>query len=92
MTDIFNVENVFDVTYTRNMLIAELKIMIKKGFEISWFTTNNNSFGWEDINVDVKGFLKKLKDLDFKIADVGYFDPKEKKTIYECYEMNGNEM
>lgn len=87
MTDILD-DFTFDVTYDHAMLIAELKYMIKKGWEISWFTTDKNSFSWEDINTDVKGFLKKVKHLDFKHADIGYFNPKEKKTEYESYEMN----
>ena len=93
MSDIFNIpKNTFDITYTRNMLIAELKIMIKKGWEISWFTTDKNSFSWEDINKDVEGFMLIVGTLDFDRVDVGFFNPKEKKTEYDTYEMNGNAM
>jgi len=69
------------------MLKAEMRDMIRKGWEISWFTTNKNSFDWTDINVDTNGFVEKSYDLDFDYVDVGYFHPEKKETKYLCYEM-----
>ena len=74
------------------MLIGELEYMIKRGWEISWFTTNNKSFAWEDINSNIRKFLKSIKTLDFERADIGFFNPITKRTVYECYELTDNDM
>jgi len=89
--DIFNTP-CSNPAYTRNMLIEEIKTRYRNGWELNWFTTNVKSFGWEDINPEVSKFLKRLKTLDFERADVSFFNPTTKDTVYECYELVKNEM
>ena len=74
------------------MLIGELEYMISRGWELNWFTTDKNSFDWEDINKNMGKFLIKVRKLDFKRVDIAFFNPITKRTIYECYELTEHAM
>jgi len=74
------------------MLEFEMRCMIKEGWEISWFTTNKDSFDWTDINTNIEKFIEKSNSLDFEYVDIGYFHPNKKKTVYQCYELVKDEM
>lgn len=76
------------IANTKKEFLNTLKQIIEKGGEISWFTTENRSFEWPEINTNPKKFLKELStSIDFKIVDIGVFYPKTKKTQYTSYEI-----
>lgn len=72
---------------TKNNLIKLLEEVYKKGGEISWLSTDNDSFEWSEINENINKFLKMLKVEEFEMIDVGLFYPKSKETIYNTYKV-----
>jgi len=76
-----------DVIGTRKEIMHEILQMLKKGYEMSWFTTEKESFDWTDINVDEFGFLVKMPKIKFDLVSMGFFHRGRKKSIYKTYEV-----
>jgi len=72
---------------TREELVRDIRKKIKDGFEMSWFTTDIQSYEWSEINDDVDKFLRNILIGGFKEVSIGYFNHKTKGAIYETYEV-----
>ena len=72
---------------TRKEIIEDAKEKIKIGYEISWFTTDERSYEWGEVNEDIEKFFKYILSIKFKEVFIGYFNQKTKDTIYEAYEV-----
>ena len=73
-------------TISKTDFINNMRDEIKNGGEITWVSTENDSFEWSEINASVKKFLTGLgKTLNSRTIDVGIFYPQTKETIYKSY-------
>ena len=88
--DVFTGEPILARVMTLKEVIKDVKKKIKKGYEMSWFTTDVKSYEWSEINDDdVEKFLKEISSMSLKEVYIGYFNQKTKWTIYESYEVIG---
>jgi len=53
--------------------------------EVSWLTTDIQSFEWHEINADKTKFIEKLKKLDFKKVFIAIYNPKTKQNEYHKF-------
>jgi len=90
-----NTKSIFDVPVPQEIIkkefLKKLKAIVESGGEISWFTTDVQSFEWADINSDIKNFLKEVSLLEFGKAGIGIFYPKTKRTKYESFNITKSE-
>ncbi|MDE2589553.1 MAG: hypothetical protein KGL95_07805 [Patescibacteria group bacterium] len=84
-----NTRSIFDAPRLEDITKADflkfLKSIVKSGGEISWFTTDKQSFDWSDINENVKRFLLKIESLEFKTVGIAVFYPKTKQMQYHSF-------
>ncbi len=84
-----NTKSIFDAPklqeITKPDFLKTLKSIVDQGGEISWFTTDKNSFEWSEINENIKKFMQKMTTLEFKTAGIAVFYPKTKKTLYSSF-------
>jgi len=86
-----NTKSIFDAPALKEIskkdFLKKLKAIIETGGELSWFTTDVESFEWADINSNIKKFLKELLSLEFQSVGIGIFYPKSKKTQYASFKI-----
>lgn len=86
-----NTKSIFDAptpqSITKKELVKKLKSIIADGGELSWFTTNKQSFEWAEVNENVKQFVEKLPSLDFNTVGIAVFYPRTKKTTYASFKI-----
>ena len=87
--DVLTGEPIPALIMTLKEVIKDIRKKIKKGYEMSWFTTDVKSYEWSEINDDVEKFLKEISSMSLKEVYIGYFNYKTKYTIYEAYEVIG---
>ena len=84
-----NTKSIFDTPklqeITKLDFLKMLKSAINEGGEISWFTTDKHSFEWSEINEDVKKFIQKIQNLEFKTVGIAVFYPKTKQMQYHSF-------
>ncbi len=78
-------EDPIQIKYTE--LIERMRGWIEQGGELSWFTMDNSSWDWADINENIEKFFNTLSVLNFWHVSLGWYFPKTKKTIYEAFEV-----
>ena len=82
----------FDAAEPKEVSRAELVGFVSRALEdgeVSWVTTDSRSFGWEDVNMNRKAFLRSLKHLHFGMVFIGVFYPGEKRTEYSSFKVVG---
>lgn len=54
--------------------------------EISWITTDKNSFEWVEVNQDKQAFMNKFSSLEWSRVAIGLFNSSKKSTRYIVFE------
>ena len=55
---------------------------VMKAADVSWLTTDIETFEWHQINANKDRFLEKLRGLNFKKVFIGVFNPNTKRMEY----------
>lgn len=86
-----NTRSMFDAPkpqeISKSNLIKHLLSIIEEGGELSWLTTDKQSFDWSEVNVNTRQFLKKLSSLAFNMVGIAVFYPETKKTTYLSFKI-----
>jgi len=84
--DIFS-QNHKPFTYLSRKQIIKFVDLLQDVCEISWITTDKNSFEWVEVNEDKQAFMNKFSSLEWNRVALGLFNSSKKSTRYITLEV-----